>query len=103
MIDFPPTPPHPRPCYGDGVKPQRQIADCTVHVEAFARYLSRNPSWGIFHVVMDDGNFDCDYRGEPATAEERELAAIFDAMTGSQRAKVARLVTRPRSAPPPKP
>ncbi len=70
------------------MRPLKAVTDCTVHVPAFAAYYRENRAWGIFHVVMDDGNL-CDYRGEPSTEEEERLAAVFDLMTHSQRAKVA--------------
>ena len=67
-----------------------KIADCRVHAEAFARYLSRHLAWGIFHAAFDDGNWKCDC-GEPTTPEEVELAAIYRRLSPSQRRKVRNL------------
>ena len=72
--------------------PNKLIPDCTVHVEDFAAYYELHPEWGIFHVVMSDGNWDTDFRSEPTNELEERLVDIFDQMTGSQRAKVATLV-----------
>ena len=67
----------------------KKIPDCSVYVPAFASYYQNNPSWGIFHVVMDDGNWAMDH-APPATQEERLLAGIFNNLTPSQRRKVAK-------------
>ena len=73
---------------------EKQIADCTVYVEQFAAYCIREPEWGIFHVVMSDGNWNTNFRDEPRDAEEQALAIIFDALTPSQRSKIAAIVRR---------
>lgn len=60
-------------------------------VERFAAYHSRELAWGVCHVVLDDGNWDCttsDLAGPGWTAEERALAAILDAFTPSQRRRL---------------
>lgn len=61
-------------------------------VDAFAAYWLLHPySWGTFHVCLEDGNWTCG-AVDPKTDEERELAAIFDELTPSQRRKLRRLV-----------
>jgi len=73
---------------------EKKIVDCTVYVEQFAAYCRREPAWGIFHVVMSDGNWNTDFRDEPRDAEEQALAIIFDALTPSQRSKIAATVRK---------
>lgn len=63
-------------------------------LDAFREYHRREPSWGIFHVALDDGNYKSDAAPErwldrTYTDEERRLAAIFAELSPSQRAKVA--------------
>lgn len=65
-------------------------------VEQFARYLSKNLAWGMFHTSLDDGNYECEACTRPIpglpplTAEEVEMAAYFDLLSPSQRAKLGK-------------
>lgn len=58
----------------------------------FARYYRRNPSWGIFHVALADGNYNFgsarESRSTLWTTSESEAAAWFDALTPSQRRRL---------------
>ena len=59
----------------------------------FADYHRQHPSWGIFHVALDDGNYECGAAKEswaitPWTDAEREAAAWFDQLTPSQRRRL---------------
>lgn len=61
-------------------------------VERFRDYHRRHLAWGIFHVSLDDGNYECGAARERDvnyTDEERELAALFNVMTPSQRRRLA--------------
>lgn len=71
----------------------KNIRDC---LPEFAAYYARNPSWGVFHVVLDDGNTEdrwvtgTEWRLE--TEEERRLHGLLKAMSRTQRDKLRRLV-----------
>jgi hypothetical protein len=58
----------------------------------FTAYHRKELAWGIFHVWLDDGNYDI--RPEPAppnmTAEERDLWDIFRQLSPSQMARLAK-------------
>lgn len=59
-------------------------------LERFKAYHNKHGAWGIFHVSLDDGNYrlgaaDLD---DSNTDEERELAAIFERLTPTQRRKI---------------
>lgn len=60
----------------------------------FAAYLRANPSWGEFHVSLDDGNWCKAASSERPTdreswpADVREAAAWFDTLTQSQRRRL---------------
>jgi len=62
----------------------------------FAEYHRHNAAWGIFHVPLDDGNYeleawtDRDDDDDPITDEERALADIFNQLSYSQRKKLGR-------------
>lgn len=72
--------------------PPRKIHVTPEVVARFRDYHSRHSTWGAFHVVLDDGNFDLEpQESDPWTAEERELATMLADMTQTQRAKIARL------------
>ncbi len=76
--------------------PNKSIPDCTVFVEEFAMYLDLEPSWGIFHVSLDDGNYEFGAAegrpdGEPFSEFEEHLIEVFDLLTPSQRQKVGTL------------
>ncbi len=62
--------------------------------QRFAEYYRRNVVWGIFHVALDDGNYDKDIKESSfniiTTAEEKELATIFNQLSHSQRKKLGR-------------
>lgn len=70
--------------------PGARVALTPALVDRFASYHRRELSWGIFHVALDDDNYeaDCD---EPRTDEERDLASLFRQMSRTQRAKLAAL------------
>lgn len=79
-------------------------------VRWFADYHRRHPAWGIFHVALSDGNYEFGAAKEALardawTAEEREAAAWFDALTPSQRRRLGQRAEDaantivPRSAP----
>jgi hypothetical protein len=64
-----------------------------VRIEWFARYHLDNPAWGVFHVALDDGNFECgasDLERDSWPNELREAAAWFDRLTRSQRVRLDR-------------
>lgn len=87
-------------------------------VEWFARYWWANPTWGVFHVCLDDGNWECgaaDRMHRPGTgvtvaslfvpsrhdvgrdewpAELREHAEWFDSLTPSQRRRLGQKASR---------
>ncbi|MEK7383447.1 MAG: hypothetical protein AAB262_09185 [Elusimicrobiota bacterium] len=90
-------------------QPVRDLYITPELVAKFADYYRRHEAWGVLHVSLDDGNYkstmsdDLDWldshrakqiagtgrcdRG-PVTAEERELAALHDRLTPSQRKKL---------------
>lgn len=68
-------------------------------IEWFARYYTANPSWGEFHVALDDGNYKCEAGPHHPThtaeiratwpADLRDAAEWFDTLTPSQRRRLA--------------
>ncbi len=80
----------------------------------FSAYLQEHPAWGVFHVSLDDGNYDCgaakhtkrpgtgcyvdgvhvpeqhDLPREEWPADLREAAEWFDKLTPSQRRRLAK-------------
>lgn len=58
-------------------------------VERFAAYYRKHPSWGAFHVCLDDGNWWASAFPVDDDDEERVLVAIFDRLTESQRRRLA--------------
>lgn len=67
-------------------------------VRWFAEYYKRNPAWGVFHVALDDGNYECGAATwDPAAglmraawpADLREAAEWFETLTKSQRRRLA--------------
>jgi hypothetical protein len=59
----------------------------------FGAYRHANPSWGVFHVILDDGNWrlrvtDEQLQGQPEDVVEN--ARWFNALTPSQRARLAK-------------
>ena len=71
-----------------------KVADVTQHVAAFADYYRRNRAWGVFHVCLDDGNWDCGPAEPPYTDEEQRLVDIHEDLSKTQRRKLARLVDK---------
>lgn len=59
-------------------------------VDRFAAYHAAHAEWGVFHVSLSDGNWKerANATG-PLTDEERELVLIHDALTPSQRKRLA--------------
>lgn len=97
------------PRSADGLSHQYLIVTQEI-VDRFADYHRREPSWGVLHVSLDDGNYDCTISDllpgldehlanqvagtgrcdrSPVTDEERELARLHDLMTPSQRRSLA--------------
>jgi len=75
-----------------------QISDVANQFEVYYR---RNPEWGFFHVILDDGNAD-DYWVEryqseveekQATTEERHLLVLLLRMSEQQRLYLARSIS----------
>lgn len=72
----------------------------------FAEYHGREPAWGEFHVVLDDGNYTSKagpYHPDPEVvaairaswpADLREAARWFDQLTPSQKARLGRKAER---------
>jgi hypothetical protein len=60
-------------------------------IERFARYYRDNPAWGVFHVCLDDHNWDCP-TGEPVGVPDcpADMRAFFDALSPSQRRRLGR-------------
>lgn len=71
-------------------------------IEWFRRYRTDHPTWGVFHVWLDDGNYkipvvvsdaEIDHAHPGASAryraEVREMAATFARLSPSQRKKLA--------------
>jgi hypothetical protein len=80
----------------------------------FKSYLSEHPAWGVFHVALEDGNFDrgaAEHMMRPGTgghfdgafvparydlgrdewpADLRDAAEWFDKLTASQRRRLGR-------------
>lgn len=80
----------------------------------FSAYLQEHPAWGVFHVSLDDGNYDrgaAKYMKRPGTgcyvdgawvpeqhdlpreewpADLRDAADWFDKLTPSQRRRLAK-------------
>lgn len=64
-------------------------------VRWFADYHAKEPAWGVFHVSLDDGNFECgaaDMDGEEHPADVMFMADWFDGLTEDQREELARRV-----------
>lgn len=62
------------------------------HVEWFARYYFMNITWGVFHVCLDDGNWNLGASDPTAewSTELVEMAAWFNKLTPSQRRKLGK-------------
>lgn len=66
-------------------------------VRWFADYHVTHPEWGVFHVALEDGNYECGasdpgiWEGE--TQEVRFMADWFDGLTEDQREELARRVS----------
>jgi len=63
--------------------------------EWFANYLHKELAWGVFHVALDDGNYECDIESdwiEPEHIEEwpglMEKVTFFNQLSYSQRKKL---------------
>jgi hypothetical protein len=85
-------------------------------VEWFAHYYAENLAWGVFHVSLDDGNYELGaadgatwnelarawgppYRiGDDWPEDVREHAAWFDTLTPSQRRRLRDKATTRRGA-----
>ncbi len=88
------------------------VVQLTPEIHAyFKRYLERNLAWGIYHVWLDDCNWDlevdeappCGWSQDyatPCTDEDRRMWALFREMTPSQRRRVR---DRATPKPPPEP
>lgn len=75
-------------------------------IDWFARYYSQNQAWGVFHVCLDDGNYDCKagpFHADPAVvaalraswpADLRDAAEWFDKLTASQRRRLGQKAER---------
>lgn len=92
-------------------------------VRWFAEYLAREPAWGVFHVSLSDGNYNCgaaEHMLRPGTGQTvngvfvparwdvgrdewpedvREAAEWFDSLTESQRRRLGRKAEALRYAP----
>jgi len=57
----------------------------------FAAYYQENPSWGIFHVCLCDGNWKLG-SGDPwdQRSDVREACEFFNRLTPSQRGRLGR-------------
>jgi hypothetical protein len=60
------------------------------HVVWFATYKSDNPSWGVFHVCLDDGNWKLGASPdrEHLPLQVRIACEWFDQLTASQRRRL---------------
>ncbi len=58
----------------------------------FAAYYRKYPSWGVFHVVLSDGNWGLKAEVEYSHDEPGELDAIrwFNTLTKSQQRRLGR-------------
>ncbi len=75
----------------------------------FRRYYAQpdHGAWGIYHVWLDDGNYDLDPIGEPndcsgfyrVTDEDRRMWEVFREMTPSQRRRIAKRCRLPEPEP----
>ena len=68
-------------------------------VPRFRRYYEHNPSWGVFHIVLDDDNHSdscaryCLFlASESGDTETIALAHLLQRLSRTQRGKLARLV-----------
>lgn len=60
-------------------------------VQWFANYYKANPSWGVFHICLEDGNWRLGAREDGREAwpvDIREAAAWFDRLSPSQRRRL---------------
>lgn len=78
-------------------KPSAKVSVSQGLIDRFADYHRRNLAWGVFHVWLDDGNYDSSFSveqleswGMTLTDEERELGAIFEDLSATQRAKISK-------------
>lgn len=62
-------------------------------IEWFARYFFMNPSWGVFHVCLDDRNYKLgasEWQREAWSTELVEVVAWFEKLTPSQRSRLGK-------------
>ncbi|HEY8560490.1 MAG TPA: hypothetical protein VIL74_08940 [Pyrinomonadaceae bacterium] len=76
------------------MKPEKAITLSEAIYARFADYYRRNPAWGVFHVSLADGNYELGsgiafFDASKVTDEERDLSAIFEKLSYSQRKKLA--------------
>lgn len=59
-------------------------------VHLFRAYKQKHPTWGIFHVVLDDGNHEAGFLDivEATTREEKLLLKLLKDMSSTQRKKL---------------
>lgn len=66
-------------------------------IEWFARYLRREPAWGVFHVWLDDGNYDLPftlYDADGQAPDVIEAGEWFAKLTASQRKRLGHKADR---------
>lgn len=69
-----------------------------IHVRWFADYHAINPSWGVFHVSLGDGNYDTgaqeldEFRRGECSAEVLAMIEWFNALSPEDRERLARRV-----------
>lgn len=64
-------------------------------LDRFAAYLADHPTWGVLHVILDDGNTEdgmvrscLDHPSDPTDTEGIALLAILLQLTRTQRGKL---------------
>ncbi len=73
----------------------KAVPDVTRYVPDFAAYLALEPAWGIFHVALEDGNYDFGATDAEDYSElEDHLAHIFSLLSPTQRSKLGRLARK---------
>lgn len=79
------------------MRPENKIADVREVLPEFQAYKDRNPMWGKFHAILDDGNTETRFcvlgeHAEPDTEEEARLRSLLLRMSRTQRDRLRNLV-----------
>lgn len=78
-------------------RPYAQETLTPERVRWFAEYYRQNPSWGVFHVCLDDGNYKCGaismergggFASYPPDVQEH--VKWFEKLSPSQRARLGK-------------